>query len=322
MQQRLAEQQQGHEGEQRPEPVEHQLQVERQPDGHEEQAEQQAAERPDVGLDLVAELAFREHQAGKERAERHREAGLGRQPAGAEHREQRRRDEQLRAAGGGDGVQHRSQHEVTGQQDRGERERRLDQRQHQRADDRCRLERQHRHQHQQRHHGEVLEQQDREGGAAGARDLLAALDQQLQHEGGRRQREPAADDDRGRHRKAARPGQQSDQRGGGEHLRAAEAEHQPAHHAQPLERQLEADREQQEGHAKLGQHPRRRRLVDQPERGGADQHAGREIAEDRADPQAPEQRHDHDGGEQEDQEVVKDVRFGHGARENKGWRAA
>jgi hypothetical protein len=35
-------------------------------------------------------------------------------------------------------------------------------------------------------------------------------------------------------------------------LQAAKAEHQPAHQQQPLERQFEADREQQQGDAQLG----------------------------------------------------------------------
>ena len=259
----------------------------------------------------MAVLALGEEQTRKEGAERHRQAGLGGEPAGAEHHEQGRRDEQLRAAGAGDRMQHRAQDEAPGEQDRGQRQDRLEQRDRERGGDRGRIEREHRHQDQERHHGKILEQQDREGGAPGDGDLLAALDEQLQHEGRRRQREPAADDDRGRHVHAQGPRERGDQRGREQHLRGAEPEHEAAHDAQPLERQLEADREQEERDPELCQHLRRRRLGDQPERLGADQRAGREIAEDRADPQAPEQRHDHDRREKEDQKVPEDVGLGH-----------
>ena len=45
------------------------------PTRDEEEAEQEAAERLDVGLELVAEGRIRQHQAGDERAHRHRHAG-------------------------------------------------------------------------------------------------------------------------------------------------------------------------------------------------------------------------------------------------------
>ena len=44
------------------------------PDRDEEQAQQQALERLDVGLELVAVLRVGQQHAGQERAQRHRQA--------------------------------------------------------------------------------------------------------------------------------------------------------------------------------------------------------------------------------------------------------
>ena len=52
----------------------HHRQIERHADAHEEERKQNAAERLDVGFELMAERGFREQNAGKERAHRHREA--------------------------------------------------------------------------------------------------------------------------------------------------------------------------------------------------------------------------------------------------------
>ena len=56
-------------------PVREQAEVDRHADRDEEQAQQQALERLDVGLQRVAILGAREQHAGQERAQRHRDAG-------------------------------------------------------------------------------------------------------------------------------------------------------------------------------------------------------------------------------------------------------
>ena len=68
-------------------------------DAHEEQRQQQAAERLDVGFELVPVVGFGEQHAGEERAERHRHAGLLHQQRGAEHDQERRRGHHLARAG-------------------------------------------------------------------------------------------------------------------------------------------------------------------------------------------------------------------------------
>ena len=54
----------------------HDAGVDRHADAHEEQAEQDAAERLDVGLELMAEVRFGEEHAGEEGAHGHRQADL------------------------------------------------------------------------------------------------------------------------------------------------------------------------------------------------------------------------------------------------------
>ena len=58
---------------------------------HEEQAEQHAAERLDIGFELMPEVRLGQEQPGQERAHRHREPDLLHQQRRAEHHEQRAR---------------------------------------------------------------------------------------------------------------------------------------------------------------------------------------------------------------------------------------
>ena len=71
-------------------------------DGEEEDAEQQALERLDGGLDGLAELGLGQQQSGHERAERHRQAGHAGGNGGADDHEQDGGHEQLGRAGGRD----------------------------------------------------------------------------------------------------------------------------------------------------------------------------------------------------------------------------
>ena len=85
-----------------------QAEVDRHADGDEEEAEQQALERLDVGLERVAVLGAREQHAGEERAERHRDAGQRHQLRDADDEQQRERGEHLADVGGGDDAQDRA----------------------------------------------------------------------------------------------------------------------------------------------------------------------------------------------------------------------
>ena len=174
----------------------HDLQVDGHADAHEEQREQQAAERLDVGFELVAVGRFREQHAGEERAERHRHADDLHQQRGAEHDQQRGRGHHLARAGPGEQAEERIEQIAPGEHQRGDRggdqrgracglghaqlRARLAGRGHQR------------HQREQRHDRHVLEQQDREGALAVVLLQVAALLQDAQRDrgGGEREREP------------------------------------------------------------------------------------------------------------------------------------
>ena len=81
--------------------------VERHPDREEEQPEQDAAKRLDVGLDLMAEGGAGEQHAGEERAEGHREPAELHEQRRAEHDEQRRGGHDLASLGGGQQAEQR-----------------------------------------------------------------------------------------------------------------------------------------------------------------------------------------------------------------------
>ncbi len=81
--------------------------VDPRPDRDEEEPEQQALERLDVALELLAEFARREHHAGEERPERRRQADEAHQQRIADHHRQRRRGEDLAEAGAGDEAEER-----------------------------------------------------------------------------------------------------------------------------------------------------------------------------------------------------------------------
>ena len=237
--------------------------------------------------------------------------------ARAEHHEQGRRDEQLRAAGARDRMQDRAQDVAPGDQDQGQRQNRLEQRETASA--------------AATEAGSSANTGTRTRSGTTARswnrriakaarprwgDLLAAqLDEQLQDEGGRRQREPAADDDRGRHLEAQGPRERGDQR---EQLPArrrartcAATRSRSSDSSRPIANSRKATPSPRAREWSATRRPARERL-------GVDQRAGREVAEDRADPQAPEQRHDHDRREEEDQKVPEDVGLGH-RRRHSGW---
>ena len=154
----------------------------------------------------------------------------------------------------------------------------------------------------QRDRRQVLEQQHGEGQPAVAQRQLALLLQHLQREGGRGQRQRQAGEHGGRPGQAERHGDGGQHQRGDRHLGAAQAEDGGAHGPQALGAQLQADQEQQQHHAELGEMQDRVHLVDrvdeaQPER--ADQHADQQIAQHVADAQELGQRRRHHGGGQE-----------------------
>ncbi len=162
---------------------------------------------------------------------------------------------------------------------------------------------QRRDQHQQRADRQILCHQDTERAAAETRVHLAPLRQQAQHDGGGGQRQGGADRDGGRN---AEPGQDADasQNGRGRHhLQGAQHEHGPRQLPQARDRQLQADREQQEHDAQLRQRLGRVHVADEIEEGRADDQAGRQVSDDGAELQPLGQRCPDDRSRQDDKRI-------------------
>ena len=124
----------------------------------------------------------------------------------------------------------------------------------------------------------------------------------LHGDGGRGHGEREADDDRGVPAGAEQIDDEAENAGGGEQLRDAEPEHLVAH-APELERvHFEPDEKQHDDDAELGDDVDRLAVGDQPQAVGADDDAGDQIAEDGAQPQPFEHRHEGDGDDQQDQD--------------------
>ena len=223
-------------------------------DREEEDAQQQAAERVDHRLDGAAVLGLRQQQAGDEGAERHRQAGIGRDHARADRDQQGGGHEEFRIVGAGGQPEQRLQHEAADDGDDADGDHRLGQRHDDAVDHRGALgaSAERADQEQQRHHGKVLGEQDGETGAAGRRHHAALAGQQLHDDGGRGKRQADADDQRRSGRLAEPQRAETDRQRRHDDLQAAQPEHQPAHGEQAAHRQFEADEEQQEDDAEVG----------------------------------------------------------------------
>ena len=193
---RLPDQQAGDDAEDRQPLGDDHPEIDHHADRHEEQAEKQPAKRPDIGLDLMPVLGLGEQQSGEEGAQRHGEADQGEDPARTQYDQQGGGNEQLGAAGRGDQPVDRPQHQPAGDDGDDQCENGLQARLADRRQQGGALLVQQRHQDQQRHNDQILEQQNGERHGAVGCGPLAALGQQLQDERGRRQGEARPDDDR------------------------------------------------------------------------------------------------------------------------------
>ena len=118
--------------------------------------------------------------------------------------------------------------------------------------ERCRLGAEYADDEQHRHRGDVLQQQDGQRGAADRSAETLLVRQHLHDDGGGRHRQRRPDDDGEQRRRAECEGDRRDRHRAQHELQQPEAEHQPAHHAQPLQRQLQADHEHHHADAEFG----------------------------------------------------------------------
>jgi hypothetical protein len=167
--------------------------------------------------------------------------------------------------------------------------------------------------HQQRHHGQVLEQQHAHHPLAVLAFELEPLRHQLDHDGGAAHGERARE---GQRRLPAEPpgrwqlrrDQERAGRGKGhrqQHLQQAEPEHMLAHGAQLGQAELQPDHEHQEHHAEFAQVADGLGVLRQCQRMRADQHAGRQITEHRRQLQRAADHHADDRGKQIQQREIE-----------------
>ncbi len=281
--------------------LEHRREVEQHADGHEEKAEQHVAEGLDVVLDLVAVLGLGDEHAGEEGAEREREPRHLRHPREPEGHQQHEEHEELGGLLARDQVEQRPHKPLPQPQHDREHHGGLHQRDPDGPRDRALGERERGHQHQERDHREVLEEQYAHHLPAVFAVQLHALGEHLGDDrGGRHREHPAHDDplaprdtreDRGAHAEREDRGD----------LQPAEAEHRAAHVVQLREAELEAHGEHQEHHAELREVALVLGRGDEGERVRADDRPDDEIAQDRRHGElAKEDHHRHGGGEQDE----------------------
>ena len=140
--------------------------------------------------------------------------------------------------------------------------------------------REERHEHKEHDNGEVLKEKDGEGGAAVARARLGALLHDLHDHRRGGQRERAADDDGGG---AGVAGEQDGGAGdctrGQRELQRAEHKDLPRERDEALQRQLQAEVEEEKDDANLGQVLHGLRVHDEAHTKGADDRARNQEAE-------------------------------------------
>jgi hypothetical protein len=183
-----------HEAEDDERAVDDHVQIGRHADGHEEQPQQQAFERLDVRLELVAVLRIGQENAREKRAEGHREADFLHRERGADHDQERPGRRQLVAFGRGDHAEHGPQQVATDEHEADDRPE-GDGHAHRSALGRRRRAGANR---EERHHGEhrdgreILKQEDTEGFLAVLRGELVFLAEELHRKRRRRERETEA----------------------------------------------------------------------------------------------------------------------------------
>ena len=247
----------------------------------------------------MAEFRAREEHAREEGAERHRQAGSRHQLGDADDEEEGEGGEELAQVRARDEAKRRCG-EVAPDDDHARDRGRGDPEAHpQRIRIRTLDMADEGDERDQRNRGEVLEQQDAERRPARRRVELLAVAHRLGGDRSGREREREAADERGLPVHA--PGEErghEDHAARGELDRAA-AEEGAAHAGEPARLELEADHEEHQHDAELGEVLRGGNVADEVQPPRADQSAGREVAEDRADAEARGERHaDHRGREE------------------------
>ena len=166
--QALADDEQQHRQRQLVQVGQHEVQVQHHADGDEEQAQQDVAERPDVGLHLVAVDGLRDQHAADESPQRHRQPAQGGGVGQGHHHPQRDQHQQLVGAVLRKARKHPPQVALAQPDQHCQHGHGLHARQGQRREQAFARRRQRGQQDQARHHRQVLEQQHAHGLASAA----------------------------------------------------------------------------------------------------------------------------------------------------------
>ena len=266
--------------------------VEQHADRDEEEPEQDVAERLDVDFHLVAVLGLRDERPGHERPQRERQSGELRDVGEAERDEQHVQHEELRGLLPGNEVEPAAHQPLAEKEQQRQHHCGLDERPGDAGGEVFDARREHREQDEERHHREVLEQQDADDLAPVRRAELVALRENLAEDRGRGHREDAAQREPGAPVEAGRRGGGPHERHGRDDLRSAEPEHEAAHRQELGQAEFQADGEHQEHDADLGEMARLLRVRYPAERVRTDRDADDEIAQHRRQRQRAEQHDD------------------------------
>ena len=243
----------------------------------------------------MPEARFRQHHAGEEGAHRHRQPAQLHHQRGAEHHQQRGRRHHLARLRIGEHAEHRVEQPLSRcHQRRDGRERDADGEPARARAGLRRRRRQERDQREQRHDRQVFEQQRRHQPLTLRGCDVAALLEDLHHDGGRREHEAHGGEERHHRGKSEQDADAGDQRAAGGDLRHAEPEDLPSQAPQPRRLHLESDDEQEHHHAEFGDMQDRLRVGEQPQPERADHEPGRQVAQHRPETRPLEQRNGDD----------------------------
>ncbi len=256
-------------------------------------------------------------QSGQEGAQSERQAERGRGHGHGQAEQERRHDEDLSDPGPDDAVEEEGDG-IAGDgktgQDGGQAQPEAG---GQRADALSFRPRQERNHRQHGDEGQVLEEENAQSGAAVRRVDLAAVVEDLEHDGRAAQadQEPA---ENSRARSAAdRIQKRSTDRGRQAGLEQPAPEKIPAERPEPAERKFQADRKKKHDDADFGQQIDARVVAHQGQSGRADEDAGQDEAGHGGKLKTAAEQDDSDGGGQDDQQLAEERQVGHRPHVNK-----
>ncbi len=281
-------------------------------DRDEEEGDEPGSERPDVGPDLSRERRARERDARQEGAQHRRELARVRHPGRRQAEGEGEDREQLPAPGRRRRPEQAGDHPAGDDRDPDDQDDRP-----QTGADELRAHRplvraeEHRDQHQQRDHGQVLHQQDPHQHTTTRAVDRRPVGQDAEHHG-RAAEGHDHPDDRPLGRIARQPdAEAAGDQPGDQDLGAAAQDRGPAHPPEPPPRELQPDREQEKRDPDLRQEADLADAADQPQRSGAHQHPGQQVADDRALPQPGQHQPEAQGRGQGQDHVEEQIEEGH-----------